>query len=70
MEEYTLVNRFTERYETGGRWRVRSREGRIFLVERFVLKKKRVCEREEEDGTPVRTLASLAPCNPSSGVYL
>jgi hypothetical protein len=51
MEDYTLVNRFTERYETGECWRVRSREGRNFVVESFVLKK-RECEREEEVGAP------------------
>jgi hypothetical protein len=52
MDEYTLVNRFTERYRTGGHQRVRSRE----VVESLVLKKKkRECEREEEEG---------APCNP------
>jgi hypothetical protein len=33
---------------------VRSREGRIFVIEGFVLKKKRECEREKEERTPVR----------------
>jgi hypothetical protein len=47
MEEYTLVNRFTERFRTEGRRRVRSKEGQ-FLEENFVSKKKRECEREEE----------------------
>jgi hypothetical protein len=52
MKEYTLVNQFTERYETKGRRRVRSREGQNFVVENFVLKKKRECERER--GTDTR----------------
>jgi hypothetical protein len=60
MKEYTLVNQFTERYETKGRRRVRSREGQNFMVENFVLKKKRECEREKEKRTPVRVL-KLAP---------
>jgi hypothetical protein len=42
---------------------VRSREGGNFVVERFVLKKKREYEREEEQGSPVmgygRTGASI-----------
>jgi hypothetical protein len=38
MEEYTLDNRFTEKYEIGGRRRVRSREGQNFGGESFVLK--------------------------------
>jgi hypothetical protein len=34
---------------------VRSREGQIFVIESFVLKKKkRECEREKEERTPVR----------------
>jgi hypothetical protein len=33
MEEYILGNQFTERYETGERHRVRSREGQNFVVE-------------------------------------
>jgi hypothetical protein len=39
MEEYTLVNRFMERFRTRGCRRVRSKEGQI--LENFVLKKKR-----------------------------
>jgi hypothetical protein len=44
----------------GGHKTVRSREGRIFVIESFVLKKKkkkkkkRECEREKEERTPVR----------------
>jgi hypothetical protein len=41
MEEYILKNRFTERYETGGHPMVRSREGRNFGGESFVLKNKK-----------------------------
>jgi hypothetical protein len=57
------MNRFTDRYKMGG---VRMR---ILVVESFVLKKKRECEIEEEEGAHVRgiegrTPASLAPCNP------
>jgi hypothetical protein len=44
------VNRFTERYRTGRRPRVRSREVQILMVERLLLKKKRNCEREKEEG--------------------
>jgi hypothetical protein len=44
-----LVNRFTERYRTGGRRRLRSREVRILKVESLVMKK-RECEREEGEG--------------------
>jgi hypothetical protein len=43
-----------ERYETRGHRKVRSREGQNFVVERFVLKKKREYEREEEEGSLVR----------------
>jgi hypothetical protein len=39
MEEYTLVNRFTERFRTGGRRRVRSKEEQFLEEENFVLKK-------------------------------
>jgi hypothetical protein len=60
MKEYTLVNQFTERYETKGRRRVRSREGQNFMVENFVLKKKRECEREKEERTPVRGIEAGA----------
>jgi hypothetical protein len=42
-----------ERYETGGRRRMRLREVWILVVESFVLKK-RECEREEEEEAPVR----------------
>jgi hypothetical protein len=45
MDEYTLVNPFMKRYETGGHRMVR-----ILMVESFVLKKKRECDREEEEG--------------------
>jgi hypothetical protein len=51
MEEYTLVNRLTERYRTRGRWKVRSMEVQILKVESLVLKKKRECEREEGGDT-------------------
>jgi hypothetical protein len=40
------VNRFTERYETVGHRRIISREGQIFMIEMFVLKKKRECKRQ------------------------
>jgi hypothetical protein len=50
MEEYTLVNRFTERYRTGGHQMVRSREVWILKIESLVLKKKRECESEEGEG--------------------
>jgi hypothetical protein len=43
MDEYTLVNRFMERFRTGGCRRVRSKEGRFLDEENFVLKKKREC---------------------------
>jgi hypothetical protein len=46
MEEYILVNRFTERFRTRGHRRVRSKEGQF--LENFVSKKKRECEREKE----------------------
>jgi hypothetical protein len=49
MKEYTLVNRFTERFRTGRCRRVRSRDVRILMVENFVLKKKRGREREKEE---------------------
>jgi hypothetical protein len=45
------VNPFTERFKTRGHQRVRSKEGR-FLEENFVLKKKRDCEREDEEEDP------------------
>jgi hypothetical protein len=61
MEEYTLVNRFTERYRTRGCQRVRSREVQILVVESFVLKKNRECEREEEEGAPMRGIDRRAP---------
>jgi hypothetical protein len=50
MEDYTLVNRFIERFRTGGRQMVRSKEGQ-FLEENFMLKK-REYEREKEEGGP------------------
>jgi hypothetical protein len=49
MKEYTLVNRFTKRYKTRGHRNVRWREVQILKVESLVLKKKRECEREEEE---------------------
>jgi hypothetical protein len=52
MEGYTLLNRFTERYEIRGRQRVRSREERIFMIKSFVLRKKRECERGKKKGHP------------------
>jgi hypothetical protein len=52
MEEYTLVNRFTERFRIEGRHRVRSKEVQFLEEENFVLKKKRECEMEEEERTP------------------
>jgi hypothetical protein len=60
MKKYTLVNQFTERYETKGRRRVRSREGQNFVVENFVLKKKREYEREKDERTPVRGIEASA----------
>jgi hypothetical protein len=51
MEEYTLVNQFMEGFRTEGRWRVRLKKGH-FLEENFVWKKKRDCEREEEEENP------------------
>jgi hypothetical protein len=54
MEEYTLMNWFTDKYETGGRRRMRLRNVQILVVESFVLKKKREYETPEEDGAPVR----------------
>jgi hypothetical protein len=42
-----------ERFTTEWRWRMRSRDVRILVVENFVLKKKRECEGEEE-GAPVK----------------
>jgi hypothetical protein len=50
MKKYTLVNRFTERYRIGGRQRVRSRDMRILVIERLLLKNKKECDRKEEDG--------------------
>jgi hypothetical protein len=44
------VNRFTERYRAGRCWRVRSKEVRILVVERLLLKKKKECDGEEEEG--------------------
>jgi hypothetical protein len=52
MEEYTLVNRFTEIFKIGGRRRVRSKEGQFLEEENFVLKKKKECKREKEEGDP------------------
>jgi hypothetical protein len=49
MEDYTLVNRFTERFRTGGRRMVRLKEGQF--LENFMLKK-REYEREKEEGDP------------------
>jgi hypothetical protein len=60
MKKYTLVNQFTERYETKGRRRVRSREGQNFVVENFVLKKKREYERKKKERTPVRGIEASA----------
>jgi hypothetical protein len=45
-----MVNQFTERYRTGGRRSVRSREIHILVVERLLLKKKKECDGEEEEG--------------------
>jgi hypothetical protein len=50
MEEYTLMNRFTERLRTRGCRRARSKEVRFLEEENFVLKKKRECEREKGEG--------------------
>jgi hypothetical protein len=44
------VNRFTERYRTGGHRRVRSMEVQILVVERLLLKKKKECEGGGEEG--------------------
>jgi hypothetical protein len=41
-----------ERFRIGGRRRVRLKEGRFLEKENFVLKKKRECEREKEEGDP------------------
>jgi hypothetical protein len=41
MKGDILGNRFTERFETGGRQRVRSREGQNFEGESFMEKKKK-----------------------------
>jgi hypothetical protein len=43
------MNRFTKRFRSRGRRRVRSKEGQFLEEENFVLKKKRECEREEEE---------------------
>jgi hypothetical protein len=51
MDDYTLVNRFTVRYRTEKRTNVRSREVMSLVIESYVLKKKRECEREEEEGS-------------------
>jgi hypothetical protein len=59
MEEYTLVNWFTERFRTGGRQSVRLKEGQF--LENFVLKKKRECERDEEEGDPWKVIGRRAP---------
>jgi hypothetical protein len=40
MEEYTLMNRFTERFRTRGRQRVRLKEGQFLKEENFALNKK------------------------------
>jgi hypothetical protein len=48
------VNRFTERFRIEGRRRVRSREVWILEEKNFVLKKKRECEREKEEGIPMK----------------
>jgi hypothetical protein len=53
---------------SGGEDEIRGARMRILVVESFVLKKKRECEKEKE-GAPVRGIegrapASLAPCNP------
>jgi hypothetical protein len=44
------VNPFTKRFKTRGHQWVRSKEGRF--LENFVLKKKRDCEREDEEEDP------------------
>jgi hypothetical protein len=50
MEEYTLVNRFTERYRNEERQKVQSREAPSLTIESLMLKKKRECEGEKEEG--------------------
>jgi hypothetical protein len=50
MEEYVLMNRFTEKFRTGGFRMVRSKEGR-FLEKNLMLKNKRECEREGKKKT-------------------
>jgi hypothetical protein len=50
MEEYVLMNRFTENFRTGGFRMVRSKEGR-FLEKNLMLKNKRECEREGKKKT-------------------
>jgi hypothetical protein len=54
MEEYTLVNRFVERFRTGGRQRVRLKEGQFLKEENFVLKKKRECVRGRKKKGPAK----------------
>jgi hypothetical protein len=46
MEEYTLINRFIERYSIEEHRKVISRKVRILNVESMMLKKKREYERE------------------------
>jgi ribosomal protein L20A (L18A) len=53
MEEYTLVNQFTEIYRTGGRQKVKSREVQILKVEFDVQEEENVRGRNEK-GTTVR----------------
>jgi hypothetical protein len=48
------VNKLIERYETEGHRMEGSRKMRNLVVESFVLKRKRKCERDKEEGTPVR----------------
>jgi hypothetical protein len=52
MGEDTLRNRFTERYETWGRRRVRSREGEIWRRELGVGEEERMRERERKKEDP------------------
>jgi hypothetical protein len=53
MMEYILMNRFTERYETGGGG-MRSRKVRILMAESFVLKKREWEREREEEGAPMK----------------
>jgi hypothetical protein len=51
MEEYILMNQFTERYRSKERRNMRSTEVLSLVIESLVLKKKRERERDEEGGT-------------------